>query len=88
MIQFARAQAAKQAPNLTHPQLCLDAIQAGIEHGGVAGLAKVRCRQGPNFLFCMSSGTSVSYLTSGYRTSGFRYASCVAAWEWHGRLLG
>lgn len=35
-------QAAKQARNLTHPLLCLDAIQYGVEHGGRAGLQKVR----------------------------------------------
>ena len=36
------AQAARQARNLTHPLLCLDAIQYGVEHGGYAGLEKVR----------------------------------------------
>ena len=35
------SQAARQARNLTHPQLCLDAIQYGVEHGGYAGLEKV-----------------------------------------------
>lgn len=39
-IEFARMQAAKRAPGLRHPQLCLDAIQAGLEHGGLAGLIK------------------------------------------------
>lgn len=34
-------QASKQARHLTHPQLCLDAIQYGVEHGGRAGLVKV-----------------------------------------------
>ena len=38
------AQAAKQARNLTHPQLCLDAIQFGVEHGGYAGLQKARSK--------------------------------------------
>lgn len=38
----ACAQAAKQARNLQHPLLCLDAIQYGVEHGGRAGLQKVR----------------------------------------------
>ncbi len=41
MIEFARGQAAKRAPHLRHPQLCLDAIQAGVEQGGLAGLKKV-----------------------------------------------
>jgi enoyl-CoA hydratase/3-hydroxyacyl-CoA dehydrogenase len=35
---MARQQAAKQARGLAHPQLCLDAVQAGIERGGHAGL--------------------------------------------------
>lgn len=38
IIDFARAQAAKQARGLLHPQYCLDAIQAGVENGGLAGL--------------------------------------------------
>ena len=41
ILGFARAQAARQARNLTHPQLCLDAIQCGVENGGFAGLDKV-----------------------------------------------
>ncbi|MEW5306749.1 MAG: hypothetical protein WDW36_009191 [Sanguina aurantia] len=40
VLEFARAQASKQAPGLRHPQLCLDAIQEGIEKGGMAGLRK------------------------------------------------
>lgn len=39
-VEFAREQAAKRAPGLRHPQLCLDAIQYGLEHGGLAGLKK------------------------------------------------
>lgn len=42
ILGFARAQVAQQARNLTHPLLCLDAIQYGVEHGGAAGLDKVR----------------------------------------------
>lgn len=45
VLGFARAQAARQARHLTHPGLCLDAIQFGIEHGGRAGLLKVRSRR-------------------------------------------
>lgn len=41
VVDMARQQAAKQARGLAHPQLCLDAIQAGIEAGGHAGLQKV-----------------------------------------------
>ncbi|KXZ50410.1 hypothetical protein GPECTOR_16g584 [Gonium pectorale] len=39
IIDMAREQAAKRARGLRHPQLCLDAIQAGITQGGPAGLA-------------------------------------------------
>lgn len=39
---MARQQAAKQARGLAHPQLCLDAIAAGIASGGLAGLQKVQ----------------------------------------------
>ena len=38
MLAFARAETAKRAPNLTHPLLTIDAIGAGIAHGGDAGL--------------------------------------------------
>lgn len=40
MIEFARAEAAKRARHLAHPQLCLDAIQRGVEAGGHEGLNK------------------------------------------------
>ena len=46
ILSFARAEAAKRAPGLQHPQLCLDAIQHGVEHGGHAGLVKVQGRGG------------------------------------------
>ena len=38
VLDFARAQASKVG--LQHPLLCLDAIQHGLEHGGLAGLKK------------------------------------------------
>ena len=41
-VYLSAVQASKQARHLTHPQLCLDAIQFGVEHGGRAGLSKVR----------------------------------------------
>lgn len=41
VLDFAKAQAAKQARHLQHPQLCLEAIEAGVAHGGMAGLKKV-----------------------------------------------
>lgn len=41
ILDFAAAQAAKRAPGIEHPQLCLGAIRAGIESGPLAGLKKV-----------------------------------------------
>ena len=41
VLSYARLEASKRAPGLQHPQLCLDAIQFGVEHGGAAGLEKV-----------------------------------------------
>ncbi|CAK9207782.1 unnamed protein product [Sphagnum troendelagicum] len=40
IIKFARAQVKRTAPNLTHPQLCLDAIEEGVVSGGYAGVIK------------------------------------------------
>ncbi|KAF8056781.1 Glyoxysomal fatty acid beta-oxidation multifunctional protein MFP-a [Scenedesmus sp. PABB004] len=40
VIALARAQAARRTPHLAHPQLCLDAVEAGVARGGEAGLAK------------------------------------------------
>lgn len=37
-VDFARAETAKRAPHLRHPQFCLDAVLAGIASGGDAGL--------------------------------------------------
>jgi hypothetical protein len=42
IVDFARAETQRRAPHLTHPLLCLDAIRFGVEHGGRAGLRKVR----------------------------------------------
>ena len=39
-IDFARQQTQRRARGLQHPLLCLDAVQYGIEHGGLAGLKK------------------------------------------------
>ena len=41
ILKFARAQARKQAPNLEHPLVCIDVIEAGIVAGPRAGLWKV-----------------------------------------------
>lgn len=40
ILKFARAQAKKTAPNLPHPQVCLDAIEEGVVAGGLAGVLK------------------------------------------------
>ncbi|XP_076924095.1 peroxisomal fatty acid beta-oxidation multifunctional protein MFP2-like [Bidens hawaiensis] len=40
ILNFARAQARKQAPNLQHPQVCIDVIEAGIFSGPRVGLMK------------------------------------------------
>ncbi|XP_071722079.1 LOW QUALITY PROTEIN: peroxisomal fatty acid beta-oxidation multifunctional protein MFP2-like [Rutidosis leptorrhynchoides] len=40
ILKFARAQALKQAPNLRHPQVCIDVIEEGIVSGPRAGLWK------------------------------------------------
>lgn len=42
ILKVARAQAKKTAPNLPHPQLCLDVIEEGVVAGGLAGVLKVR----------------------------------------------
>lgn len=41
IIKFARAQAKKNAPNMRHPQHCLDAIEEGVIAGGFAGALMV-----------------------------------------------
>jgi enoyl-CoA hydratase/3-hydroxyacyl-CoA dehydrogenase len=41
ILKFARAQAQKQAANLHHPLVCIDAIEEGIVAGPRAGLWKV-----------------------------------------------
>ncbi|VVA96753.1 unnamed protein product [Arabis nemorensis] len=40
IMKFARAQTRKQAPNLKHPLMCLDAVEVGIVSGSRAGLEK------------------------------------------------
>ncbi|XP_010524718.1 PREDICTED: peroxisomal fatty acid beta-oxidation multifunctional protein MFP2 [Tarenaya hassleriana] len=40
ILKFAKGQARKQAPNLKHPLMCLDAVEAGIVSGPRAGLEK------------------------------------------------
>ncbi|KAI7744767.1 hypothetical protein M8C21_016902 [Ambrosia artemisiifolia] len=40
ILNFARAQARRQAPNLQHPQVCIDVIEEGVVSGPRAGLLK------------------------------------------------
>ncbi|XP_027916315.1 peroxisomal fatty acid beta-oxidation multifunctional protein MFP2-like [Vigna unguiculata] len=40
ILKFARAQARKRAPNLHHPLVCIDVIEAGVVDGPRAGLWK------------------------------------------------
>eukprot|EP01018_Ginkgo_biloba_P007978 Gb_20831 [translate_table: standard] len=40
MLKIARAQAKRTAPNLQHPQICLDVIEEGVVSGGFAGILK------------------------------------------------
>ncbi|KAL3505711.1 hypothetical protein ACH5RR_031093 [Cinchona calisaya] len=40
ILKFARAQTRKQAPNLTHPLICIDVVEEGIISGPRAGLLK------------------------------------------------
>ncbi|XP_078158768.1 glyoxysomal fatty acid beta-oxidation multifunctional protein MFP-a-like isoform X1 [Carex rostrata] len=40
ILNFARAQARKQAPNVNHPLVCIDVIEEGIVSGPQAGLIK------------------------------------------------
>lgn len=47
ILNFARAQARRQAPNLRHPLVCIDVVEEGIVNGPRAGLWKVR--------FCFNS---------------------------------
>lgn len=56
ILQFARAQARKQAPNLKHPLVCIDVIEEGIVSGPWAGLLK----EAEAFKVLMASDTSKS----------------------------
>ncbi|CAN6926709.1 unnamed protein product [Brassica oleracea] len=40
ILKFAREQTRKQAPNLKHPLMCLEAVEVGIVYGPRAGLEK------------------------------------------------
>lgn len=77
IVDFARAETRKRAPHLTHPLLCLDAVRAGIERGGRAGLRAVRVLHhlGEGFgcgshLVQMSSSSSAAVLFGGHQLGG------------------
>eukprot|EP00210_Caulerpa_lentillifera_P001123 g1082.t2 len=38
IFEFAHSQASRQAPGLQHPHYCIEAVKAGVEHGGEQGL--------------------------------------------------
>ncbi|KAJ0431182.1 putative isomerase, Enoyl-CoA hydratase, 3-hydroxyacyl-CoA dehydrogenase [Helianthus annuus] len=42
ILEFARVQTRTQAPNLQHPQVCIDVVEEGIVSGPDAGLSKER----------------------------------------------
>ena len=46
ILKFAKDQTRRQAPNMKHPLMCLEAVEVGIVSGSRAGLEKV------NYLFC------------------------------------
>lgn len=56
ILKFAREQTAKRAPNLSHPLVCLDAVEEGIVSGGLAGIHK----EGQGFKECVYSDTAKS----------------------------
>lgn len=58
ILKFARAQARKQAPNLTHPVVCIDVIEEGIVSGPRAGLQK----EAEEFQRLLHSDTSKSLM--------------------------
>lgn len=57
ILKFAREQTAKRAPNLSHPLVCLDAVEEGIVSGGLAGIHKVY----PVNPFCASQNQPQSF---------------------------
>eukprot|EP00249_Psilotum_nudum_P012582 c23866_g2_i1 orf=3-2165(-) len=54
ILKFAREQSKKTAPNLKHPLICLDVIEEGLLHGGLAGIIK----EGNAFRECVVSDTA------------------------------
>ncbi|KAL3641917.1 hypothetical protein CASFOL_012732 [Castilleja foliolosa] len=74
ILQFARAQTRKRAPNLKHPLVCIDVIEEGIVSGARAGLWKEAeafqvllksdtCRSLVHFFFAQRGTTKVPGVT-------------------------
>ena len=79
IIKFARKQARATAPNVNHPQACLDAVEAGVRHGGYEGNRKVR---GMEELACIPS-VRLSFVSSYFLawvviTKAYRFLSQLA----------
>ena len=55
ILKFAREQTRKQAPNLKHPLMCLEAVEVGIVSGPRAGLKKVYYYLIVSFVICSST---------------------------------
>ncbi|KAI3804401.1 hypothetical protein L1987_25908 [Smallanthus sonchifolius] len=58
IFNFARAQARRQAPNMQHPQVCIDVIETGIVSGPRVGLMK----EYEEFQVLLKSDTSKSLI--------------------------
>lgn len=54
ILNFAREQTKKRAPNLLHPLICIDVIEAGVTSGGLAGIYK----EGDAFRECVFANTA------------------------------
>lgn len=65
IFKFARAQARKQAPNLTHPIVCIDVVEAGVVSGPRAGLQKV--------LICLHHFSASFKVTANMQLSGEKF---------------
>lgn len=62
IIKFARKQAHATAPNVNHPQACLDAVEAGVRHGGYEGNRKVRIIEGQSCTTSVLLSFVISFL--------------------------
>lgn len=53
ILNFARLQTRKQAPNLNHPLVCIDVVEEGVVSGPRAGLLKVGIYYSCSFAFML-----------------------------------